>query len=446
MREAAGSLPGSSAHIGGMTIGIDFADLGIEAVFVPDEEEAAPAPIRSSRNLIEGSVMAKALFSVWDGAPVTVIDSPPGAGKTTTVTRIVAALRERSDLTIVVASPTKRGAYDLSERIAAEMGPDGSGNPQVVLRVSKMDPPPNVSKGTPEDLEWNTPVVRTVASCRAKPPQCDLMIFDEAYQVTFSDAAAAADLAQQVLMVGDPGQIGPVITADVSAFRGRETAPHMRAPEVFSRMEDAAVYSLESTYRVGEPTVKAIAPLYAFPFRSTRPERHLVDAHGQAIPEIVSLEVPVAVTFDALDTLVRVARAAAAMVGMELAETGADGTVSRRLLEPEDVAVVVAHNAQSSGIDAVLRAMNVEGITVGTADRLQGGQWQAVVALDPCVGYVTAGSHQLSPGRLCVMASRHMSHLTWVHDGAWESALSGPDVDQHEAGLGLQVRRELTSW
>ena len=73
---------------------------------------------------------------------------------------------------------------------------------------------------------------------------------------------------------------------------------------------------------------------------------------------------------------------------------------------------------------ALLRGREVDGVTVGTADSLQGGQWAAVVALDPLTGADGHAPHALSPGRLCVMASRHYAHLTWVHDGAWRDALA----------------------
>lgn len=382
---------------------------------------------------------------MWEGAPVTIVDSPPGAGKTTLVTDIVAYLAERSDLKIILAAPTKRGAYDLAERLAAKLGPDRGGNPQIAMDIYKTDPPPGVSKGGAATGGRNLPLVRTVASCRRRPPECDVMIIDEAYQVTFNDAAAAADEANQVLMVGDPGQIGPVVTADVSAFRGNATAPHMRAPEVFARMDGAAVHALDTTYRVGQETVDAIAPLYSFPFKSARPQRYLTDENGDPVSEIVPMEVPVSGSFDAIDMLVKISRYAAGLVGTELVEFDDDGSELRHPLVASDIAIVVAHNAQSSGITAILRTLRAEGITVGTADKMQGGQWHAVVALDPCVGYTTAGSHQLSPGRLCVMASRHMSHLTWCYDSNWEDTLTDPNIDQDEARLGRIVRHRLTA-
>lgn len=430
------------------TIGLDLADFGFAPENDFDETETVPAApaVPEGRSLVDGSALAKALYSVWSGAAVTIVDSPPGAGKTTLVAELTAYLKERSDLKIVIACPTRRGAYDIAERIGAEMGLDKEGRPQIALSVSGMNPPPGVSPGGAADGGRNLPVVRTVASCKASnPPVCDVMIVDEAYQVTFADITAAADSADQLLMVGDPGQIGPVVTADVSAFRGHDIAPQMRAPEVFAKQDYTETHALQTTYRLGQETVDAISCLYKFPFTSSRPDRYLTDENGDRVSEIVPLLVEPAATFDDLPTLVQVAEYAAELIGVEIVETGRDGEVFARPLEASDIAIVVAHNAQSSGITAVLRSLNAEGIFVGTADKMQGGQWHAVVAMDPFIGYTSAGSHQLAPGRLCVMASRHMTHLTWVHDGNWETALMDPDIDQEEARLGRKVRRALTA-
>ena len=122
--------------------------------------------------------------------------------------------------------------------------------------------------------------------------------------------------------------------------------------------------------------------------------------------------------------LATVADRAHALLGATLTtDTGS------RPLEPADVAVVVSHNAQASVVHALLRGRDVDGVTVGTADSLQGGQWAAVVALDPLTGTDGLPAHAASPGRLCVMASRHYAHLTWVHDGAWrEGRVPAQDV------------------
>lgn len=430
--------------MGGMSIGIDFEDLGIEPDYT-GPVEPADIPVPQGRNLVAGSTLAKTLFSVWDGAPIVIVDSPPGAGKTTLVVDIVAYLKERSDLKMIIACYTRRAAYDIAARIAAELGPDKDGNPQVALGIKDMEPPAGVGKGGAAAGGRNIPIVRTVASCKISPPECDLFIIDEAYQVTFNDASAAGDQADQLLMVGDPGQIGPVVSADVSAFRGREIAPHMRAPEVFATMEGAVVHALTTTYRVGQETVDAIAPLYNFSFDSARPDRFLTDADGDRVSEINSMEVDSPTSFDDLNLLVKIARYTAGLIGVDLVEYDSEGSAFRRELEPSDICVVVAHNAQASGITAILRTLKADGITVLTADKAQGGQWHAVVALDPCVGVSTAGTHQVSPGRLCVMASRHKSHLTWIYDNQWEDLLTDPELDQEEARLGRLVRYRLTA-
>jgi hypothetical protein len=309
-----------------------------------------------------------------------------------------------------------------------------------------MEPPVGVSKGGAATGGRNIPVVRTIKSLESgAASECDLMIFDEAYQVTFAAAAAAADCAKQVLFVGDPGQIGPVVTQDVSMFKGKELAPQMRAPEGFQTFDDVEVHSMDTTYRLGQETVDAIGPLYKFPFTSSRPDRYLTDENGDRVSEIVPLKVPVSPTFDALSTMKIVAEYAADLIGVQLVETGKDGQMVKRLLTASDIAIVVAHNAQSSGILAILKSMKIETMMVGTADKLQGGQWHAVVALDPFVGYTTAAAHQLSPGRLCVMASRHQTFMCFVHDGGWEDALFDPDIDQAEADLGRKVRYALTA-
>lgn len=99
------------------------------------------------------------------------------------------------------------------------------------------------------------------------------------------------------------------------------------------------------------------------------------------------MRIPTAPSHVHLDTLVMVAEQAVSLIGTELVETAKDGSLVRRQPESSDIAIVVAHNAQRSGIQAILRdKFHVHGIVAETADSLQGGQWHAVVALDPFVG------------------------------------------------------------
>lgn len=123
-----------------------------------------------------------------------------------------------------------------------------------------------------------------------------------------------------------------------------------------------------------------------------------------------------------------------------LSGTYVDVSGVRHTLEGRDVAVVVSRNAQRAYVNAKIGEL---GITVGTADSLQGGQWPAVVALDPMIGYDTATPHSMSVGRLCVMLSRQMAHVTWVHGNNWRKALEDTDADPLDRDRSLAVREVM---
>lgn len=151
-----------AVHMRSMTssLGLDLSDLGIDDDLTPETgaDDVAPVQLPAGSTLTIGSVLAKALYSIWHGDPVIVVDSPPGSGKTTMVVDMVAALVERSDLKIVIATPTRRGAYDIAERIAARLGLDKDGNPRVAMSVRNMEPPAGVGGGGRG--EANLPVVQ----------------------------------------------------------------------------------------------------------------------------------------------------------------------------------------------------------------------------------------------------------------------------------------------
>ena len=423
---------------------IDLSDLGLEPE-TSAATQAADATVvsndRDPKGLVPGSVKARMLYSAFSRQPVIVVDSPPGAGKTTLIVEVIETLLRRSDFTIVIATPTKRGGADLAERLVAEIGTEKD-KPAVVLSIKGIDRPEGTYADKPTTRDRHV-VIRTVSSCTYSAPNCDVMVFDEAYQSTYADVMAAADAADQVIMVGDPGQIGPVVTQDTSAWQAMKSAPHTRAPEVFAARDDALTLQLGATYRLGQATVDAIAPLYGFPFDSARPDRHLTRRDGTVLPELDSVQIEPAASIGDLGTLRTIADLAVSMVGTNVNYTDADGNaVSERVTE-RDVAVVVSRSAQASGIQAILRSLAYEGITVGTADKMQGGQWHAVVAVDPLVGQSTVGPHQVNKGRLCVMASRHQTHMTWVHDGQSIDKLQAAADEHPEAKVGIAVRRHL---
>lgn len=215
---------------------------------------------------------------------------------------------------------------------------------------------------------------------------------------------------------------------------------------MISRFPDVTVLNLTSTHRLGADTVSVIAPLYGFGFDSKRPQRWLTAANGERLPEVGCALIDEAPSTAHLGHLQRAADAAAMLTHASLNEAQPDGSLRRAPLLPQDLAVVVAHNSQANGIGSILAARGLDGVTVGTADRLQGGEWAAVVALDPIIGHSQLSEHQLNLGRLCVMLSRHRAALLTLHDGRADILYGPPASDgSRVAAINLAVRNAILS-
>jgi hypothetical protein len=70
------------------------------------------------------------------------------------------------------------------------------------------------------------------------------------------------------------------------------------------------------------------------------------------------------------------------------------------------IAIGTAHRDQARAIRAALPP-GLDGITVDTANRLQGREYDVVIVLHPLSGRRDATAFHLEAGRLCVLTSRH---------------------------------------
>src|SRR5699024_6509475 len=131
-----------------------------------------------------------------------------------------------------------RQAVDIGFRIAAKTAPKTVW--LAIKDVMKADCP----EGREQDVNiLTTPrknrtgkgivLVNTLKSLQVNKQTVDVLIIDEAYQAPYAEVLAAASEAKQLLLVGDPGQIGPVVTINTAAWDHLDYAPHHRAPEVF---------------------------------------------------------------------------------------------------------------------------------------------------------------------------------------------------------------------
>ncbi|MEV6205919.1 AAA family ATPase [Kitasatospora sp. NPDC051914] len=368
------------------------------------------------------------------GAPRgVVVDSPPGAGKSTLVVRAARELVASGERLMIVAQ-TNSQVDDLVDRLATK-GPDltigrlhaGDSRPAPeALRHAGVTASEKVA-----DLLEHDVVVSTAAKwqwVRTEAPWRHAIV-DEAYQMRSDALLAVARLFERALFVGDPGQLDPFTVVGTDQWAGLSYDPSSSAVVTLLAHNPAIrPHRLPVSWRLPASAAPLISSaFYPYtPFRAgTGPgERRLeaaVRADGTpvdaAIDEAVEsgwalLELPARHTVRTDPQAV----AAVAAVVRRLLDRGltAHSEQGTAPVEPGRIAVGTAHRDQAAAVRQALVALGVpvdaaEGpaVTVDTANRLQGREYDVTVVLHPLSGRPDATAFHLETGRLCVLASRH---------------------------------------
>lgn len=407
----------------------------------------APQPARPTEHM-RNPTLARALFAVWSGDAAVAIDSPPGAGKTHLITHLAHQLHTRAGMTVAIAAQTRAQAVDVANRTAE------TGAPTVLHVDAEKERPrgldPAVTVAAASGLRPGAGViVATTARWLWMPANrathFDVLLIDEAYQLTFADLGALGGLADQFVLVGDPGQIDPVVTGATRRWDASAFGPHLPAPQalIAAHGDDIARLRLPQTWRFGPDTARLLAPLYpTLPFTSARPPRALT-AHGQTLPEYRAI--PVRATGGTADPAVIAAATATVRTLLATATvTTLDDAVP---LAAADVAVIAPHVEQAALAAAALA--DLPDVFVGTINQAQGLQREAVVAIHPLLGHDMDERFALDLGRLCVALSRHRAHVTVVSDERTPALLSEALQERPDAAAlaqhALLLERLLTA-
>lgn len=389
-----------------------------------------PAPPAPWAAIMADPVTAGVLHAAWSGDPAVVVPSPPGAGKTRLVALLAAALSVRAGLRVGIAAQTRDQACEIARRLAA------LGCPAQLLWSSK-HPTPDIegpvrvaatrSAGFPAG--GGGVVVATTARWIWTDPAAlaaDVLVVDEAWQATYGDLCALGAFAPQVVCVGDPGQIDPVVTGRTGRWDAAPAGPHLPAPTALraAHGDAVAVVTLRHTWRLGPTTTALIQPAFYpdLPFTSRRPPEHLAGPDGAPLPEVAAVAVRAAAGPG--DPALAGTCADLARDLLRTSLTTPDGT---RPLVPADLAVVAAHVSQAAAVRALLA--DLPDVLVGTANQLQGMERPAAVVLHPLAGYRDPNAFGTDLGRACVMLSRHRAHLAVVTDAATPDVLQVPDPE-----------------
>ncbi|MFE3017392.1 AAA domain-containing protein [Streptomyces sp. NPDC059256] len=358
-----------------------------------------------------------------------VVDSPPGAGKSTLVVRAARELAAAGRPLMVIAQ-TNAQVDDLVLRLA-EKDPD-----LPVGRLHSNDPDPydkaldsleNVRKSAKAtDLAGLEVVISTAAKwahVQGVEPWRHAIV-DEAYQMRSDALLAVAGLFERALFVGDPGQLDPFSIVGADQWAGLSYDPSASAVStLLAHNPELPQHRLPVSWRLPASAAPLVSrAFYPYtPFRSgTGPaDRRLPfgvagdgSAHDRVIDEAAEsgwglLELPARHTPrtdpEAVRAVARVVRRLLDRGGAATSTAGAPTTP----VTADRVAVGTAHRDQAAAVRSALAELGVTDVTVDTANRLQGREFDVTVILHPLSGRPDATAFHLETGRLCVLTSRH---------------------------------------
>jgi hypothetical protein len=368
--------------------------------------------------------VAAALFAAWSGDPAVVVAAPPGAGKTRLVVHLADQLQRHAGLRVAIAAQTRHQAVDVAVRAAAIGAQVGLLGAKDSARPPGLDSRVHYLAGASHLGRWHGIAVATTARWLWVSEQAytaDVCILDEAWQLTYADLGGLGPLSAQVVLVGDPGQIAPVVTASSRRWASWAAGPQRAAPEALIAAYPDAITRLQlpHTWRLGPQTTALIQPAFyaELPFDSARPPR-AIRLKGVDLPELsAGLISPLAGPTDPMIAVAAAERVRDLLDGGQLVD--ADGSI--RDLRPADAAVITPHVDQASAITA--RLADLPGVLIGTANQAQGLEREAVVVIHPLVGYRDTPAFAIDTGRLCVALSRHRAHVTVLIDTSTEATL-----------------------
>ncbi|MGA5563378.1 AAA domain-containing protein [Streptomyces platensis] len=365
-----------------------------------------------------------------------VVDSPPGAGKSTLVVRAARELAAAGRPLMVVAQ-TNAQVDDLVLRLAEK-------DPQLpVGRLHSSEP------GAFDPALAELPAVRTsakiaelagldiVVSTAAKWAYTKVdepwrhAIVDEAYQMRSDALLSVAGLFERALFVGDPGQLDPFSVVGAEQWAGLAYDPSSSAVStLLAHNPDLPQHRLPVSWRLPASAAPLVsAAFYPFtPFRSGtgHGDRRLafgVPGDGSGVDRVLDeaaesgwglLELPARHTPrtdpEAVRAVAHVVRRLLDRGGATTSEApgAAEGAAPAPApLTAGRIAVGTAHRDQAAAVRAALAELGVTGVAVDTANRLQGREFDVTVVLHPLSGRPDATAFHLETGRLCVLASRH---------------------------------------
>lgn len=364
-----------------------------------------------------------------------IVDSPPGAGKSTFVVATAAALVDHGIEQVPIVAQTNAQSDDLVRSLLRR---------HPGLSIGRLTGSDKASTAlTKDDGCVIAPKLDSLADCHVVVGTAakwgyvagdlwpyEVGIVDEAYQMRSDQLLYVAPAFERALFVGDPGQLDPFSPIDDNRWRGYADGPITPAvATVLHNDPDSPVHRLPVSWRLPATAAPLVSDAFypTMPFRAGSGVDERMLSVGRGGDDAVDAAILTAAEsgWAYLELPERIApptdREAVATVaaivvrlfqrGVDVHDTGTDPVDSA--LEPRDVAIGVVHRNQRAAVRVELErraadaGLDLSDVVVDTANRLQGREFHVVVVLHPLSGRAVASEFHLETGRLCVLLSRH---------------------------------------
>ena len=212
------------------------------------------------------AVMSDLQFGPGQGV---VVDSPPGAGKSTLVVRAARHIAASGEPLAIVAQ-TNEQVDDLIANLATAAPdiPIGRLSAQGYVATPRIGTHRNVAVDTAvAGLGGSQVIVGTAAKwATLTSGSWPWAIIDEAYQMRSDALLRIAGRFERTLFVGDPGQLDPFSTVETERWAGLSWDPQLSAVAVLLRHnEDIKVHRLPVSWRLPSTAAPVVSEAF-YPF------------------------------------------------------------------------------------------------------------------------------------------------------------------------------------
>ena len=177
----------------------------------------------------------KLIRHVEDEARLAVVQAPPGSGKTYLLLKAATAAYKAKQR-VAIATQTRSQADDICRRFSGMHIPCIRFVAQGGVNVSQPSGVQAIARH--QDLpQGRCIVVGTTAKWGLIQlgQAFDVLFVEEAWQMSWVDFMLLGQVAPRFVLIGDPGQIPPVVSIDASRWETAPRPPHRPAPELILR-------------------------------------------------------------------------------------------------------------------------------------------------------------------------------------------------------------------